>query len=58
MTPYVDTPTIPEGMTAREWRYRHLTAVPVAHPWLRIGARLLAVAGYHAGLIDPYTRKD
>lgn len=46
---------LPEGTKRAEYRLRKQ---PEKEPssWLRIGARVLAVAGYHAGLVQPYRR--
>jgi hypothetical protein len=46
---------LPEGMTCAEYRLRKQ---PEKEPssWLHIAARVLAVAGYHAGLVQPYRR--
>jgi hypothetical protein len=46
---------LPEGTKRAEYRLRKQ---PEKEPssWLRIAARVLAVAGYHAGLVQPYRR--
>jgi hypothetical protein len=46
---------LPKGMTCAESRLgRQGEREPSA--WLHIAARVLAVAGYHAGLVQPYRR--
>jgi hypothetical protein len=46
---------LPEGMPCAEYRLRKQ---PEKEPssWLHIPARVLAVAAYHAGLVQPYRR--
>lgn len=46
---------LPKGMTCADYRLRKQ---PERGPssWLRIAARVLAVAGYHAGVVQPYRR--
>lgn len=54
MSPYADTPTIPEGQTCAEYRYR--LAAPKVSAWRHIAARVLAVAFYEMGAISAYRR--
>lgn len=56
MNPYVDPPTIPEGMTCAEYRARNRKSVAPRGPWIRVTCRFVAVALYHAGFVSAYHR--